>query len=182
MKTENDLRKGNDGFEIIHLLSGQFLVSSNSDTVFSTVLGSCICACIYDPVAAIGGMNHFVLPNGGEQAPPIQRYRYGDAAMPALVASLCRRGAQHDRLIAKLYGGRLRNDSGRDPGALNTEFAKHFLRSNGIKLIEASVGENVARWITFQPTTGKTTVRETEDSAVFTRPKHNPVSRRQPHR
>lgn len=180
MKPQNYSKNCYDGFEMIHLLSGQFLVSSNIETLFSTVLGSCICACIYDPVAAIGGMNHFVLPNGGEQAPSEQRYRYGDVAMTSLVDSLCRRGARPDRLVAKLYGGRLRNDSGRDPGALNTEFAKSFLRSNGIKIVDSSVGENVARWVTFQPATGKTNVRETEDSAVLSGSKRHLISTRRP--
>lgn len=153
-------------FETIHLLGGQCLVSGEADTLFSTVLGSCVCACIYDPVAGIGGMNHFVLPSGGNHAAPSQRYRYGDIAMAGLVAGLCRSGAKQERLVAKLFGGRLRNESSRDPGALNAEFAKYFLKTNSIKLVEASLGDNFARWVTFHPATGKTWLRKTEDAAV----------------
>ncbi|WP_165218098.1 chemotaxis protein CheD [Affinirhizobium pseudoryzae] len=152
-----------DGLEVTHIIGGQCLVTRDPDRIFSTVLGSCVSACIYDPLAGIGGMNHFVLPRGGDKAPVTQKYRYGDIAMASLVDSLCRNGARAERLVAKLYGGRLRDDSGGDPGALNAEYAKHFLRMHRIKLIEASLGGQVARWVTFHPTTGKTTFRETND-------------------
>ncbi|WP_137131717.1 chemotaxis protein CheD [Rhizobium sp. FY34] len=155
--------QNSDGFEVIHLIGGQCLVSNDAECLFSTVLGSCICACIYDPFAAIGGMNHFILPQGGDRAPVAQQYRYGDTAMASLVMDLCRNGAKPERLVAKLFGGRLKDDSGIDPGALNTEYAKKFLRAHGIKLIEARLGGQVARWVTFHPTTGRTSVRETSD-------------------
>ncbi|MCY1667991.1 chemotaxis protein CheD [Rhizobium sp. SL86] len=157
------MEQNNDDLEVIHLLSGQCLVSNDVNTIFSTVLGSCVCACIYDPVRAVGGMNHFVLPNGGKDAPSAQRHRYGDVAMASLVAGLCRRGARRERLVAKLFGGRLRDDSSSNPGALNADYAKNFLQSNGIKLVEAHLGGNVARWVTFHPATGRTSLRETED-------------------
>lgn len=167
MKADHCLNQKIDGFEVTHLLGGQCLVSRDPDGLFSTVLGSCVCACIYDPAKGVGGMNHFVLPHGGEDAPSAQQYRYGDIAMASLVAGLCRHGAQRERLVAKLFGGRLRDDSGNDAGALNAEFAKTFLRSNGIKLIEARLGGHVARWVTFHPASGRTTVRETADFAVL---------------
>ncbi|MGE6739958.1 chemotaxis protein CheD [Allorhizobium pseudoryzae] len=174
------MSQNSDGLEVTHIIGGQCLVSRDPDRLFSTVLGSCVCACIYDPFAGIGGMNHFVLPRGGDKVPVTQKYRYGDIAMASLVDGLCRNGARADRLVAKLYGGRLRDDSGGDPGALNAEYAKHFLRAHGIKLIEASLGGQVARWVTFHPTTGKTTLRETNDiirlPTLPTRPV--PVTRR----
>ncbi len=152
--------------KVIHVLGGDCLLSNNVNAVFSTVLGSCVCACIYDPIGAVGGMNHFVLPSGGNRASSAQRYRYGDVAMTGLVAGLCRSGASPERLVARLFGGRVRDGGNNDPGALNAAFAKNFLRSNGIKLIEASLGDNVARWVTFHPTTGRTILRETDDSGV----------------
>lgn len=156
-----------DDLEVIHVLGGQCLISRNPHILFSTVLGSCVCACIYDPIARVGGINHFVLPHGGQHAPSAQQYRYGDVAMASLIDGLCRSGARRERLVAKLFGGRLRDDSGSDAGALNAEFAKSFIRSSGIKLVEVSLGDQVARWVTFHPTTGKTSVRETSEAAVL---------------
>lgn len=179
-KAEQQVSQNIDGVEVTHIIGGQCLVSRDPDMVFSTVLGSCVCACIYDPFAGVGGMNHFVLPRGGDKVPVTQKYRYGDIAMASLVTGLCRNGARPERLLAKLYGGRLRDDSGADPGALNAEYAKHFLRSHCIKLIDASLGGQVARWVTFHPVSGKTTLRETEDmiSPPTRATRHIPATRR----
>lgn len=164
------------GYKIVHVLSGQYAVSSTEGTYFSTVLGSCVCACIYDPVAGIGGINHFVLPIGGERAPQEQRYRYGDVAMPGLLSNLCRRGAQRERLMVKLFGGRARNDGSYEPGALNADFALAFVNDNGLKLIESSLGGQVARWVNFHPASGRTKVRETCDSPAFSASRRTVIS------
>lgn len=164
------------GYKIVHVLSGQYAVSSTEGTYFSTVLGSCVCACIYDPVAEIGGINHFVLPIGGERAPQEQRYRYGDVAMPGLLNNLCRRGAQRERLVVKLFGGRARNDASYEPGALNADFALTFVNANGLRLIESSLGGRVARWVNFHPASGRTKVRETVDSPAFSASRRTVIS------
>lgn len=156
------------GSQHIHILGGQCLVTSRPDTVLFTVLGSCVSACIYDPVAGIGGMNHFILPIGGHQATQDNRNRYGDFAMPNLVNGLIRRGAQRERLEAKLYGGRVRRDEGTDAGTLNAAFALQFLQDEGIRLVDARLGDDLARWVTFHAATGRVRLREAIDPTVTT--------------
>lgn len=53
----------------IHVGQGEHLVTSDPNVVLSTVLGSCVAMCLRDPVAGVGGMNHFLLPEGAGSAP-----------------------------------------------------------------------------------------------------------------
>nr|WP_281413871.1 chemotaxis protein CheD [Rhizobium rhizoryzae] len=116
------------------------------------------------------------MPIGGERAPQEQRYRYGDVAMPGLLSNLCRRGAQRERLMVKLFGGRARNDGSYEPGVLNADFALAFVNANGLKLIESSLGGQVARWVNFHPASGRTKVRETRDSPAFSASRRTVIS------
>lgn len=150
----------------IHVLGGQSAASADPNTILMTVLGSCISACIYDPAAGIGGMNHFILPIGGDPETPDRRHRYGDFAMRMLVDDLCSLGAERPRLRAKLYGGRCRTAGGTDPGSMNAAFARQFLRDEGIRLVSASVGEDLARWIMFHPATGRVWLKVTAGNAA----------------
>lgn len=147
----------------IHIIGGECEISANPDVAFITVLGSCVSACIYDPFRAIGGMNHFILPVGANQVPQESRNRYGEVAMQTLVNGLLRRGAKRERLVAKLYGGRSNNPNGAGPGVVNAAYAREFLQAEGIRLTEARLGDDLARWVTFVPTTGEVDVREAAD-------------------
>jgi chemotaxis protein CheD len=153
-------------YEVIHVLGGQCVVSGNPDTMLITVLGSCVSACIYDPIKPIGGMNHFILPKGGDLQPSGRRLRYGDLAMQSLLEGMRSCGARRERLVAKIYGGRLRKDDNHDPGALNASFVRSFLHSEGIKVLDECLGGDVARWVTFHPTTGRVTLKESADPPI----------------
>ncbi|MEC8196132.1 MAG: hypothetical protein VX228_07415, partial [Pseudomonadota bacterium] len=50
------------GYQVQPLLQGDVEVSQNQDIVMTTILGSCVAACMWDETAGIGGMNHFLLP------------------------------------------------------------------------------------------------------------------------
>jgi chemotaxis protein CheD len=84
-----------------YLAPGQILVCSDS-AVISTIVGSCVAVCLSDPVAQIGGMNHFLLPLrvGSERSP-----RFGSVAIPTLIDRLLSAGARRERLEAKVFGG-----------------------------------------------------------------------------
>jgi len=84
------------------LLPTQYLAVDDA-TALTTTLGSCVAACLRDPVLKIGGMNHFLLPEGnvGDGAPA----RYGSYAMELLINDLLKRGAHRKRLEAKVFGG-----------------------------------------------------------------------------
>ena len=78
----------------VHVIQGEFHVSDHPDVMLTTILGSCVAACVRDPLSGVGGMNHFLLPGeeGGEGL------RYGVQSMELLVNALLRRGARRDRL------------------------------------------------------------------------------------
>ena len=135
------------------LLQGEQQVSSDPGTVITTVLGSCIAACLWDPRAGIGGMNHFLLPDGPDGgAIPM---RYGLHAMELLINALLRQGADRATLRAKLFGGAHLQPHLPDIGSRNIAFAQDFLNREGILCIGGSTGGNRARRIRFWPHDGR---------------------------
>lgn len=109
---------------------------------------------MHDPVAAIGGMNHFLLPeeHGAEQSISM---RYGAYAMELLVNGLMRAGARRDRLQTKLFGGGRLSDGLQDIGERNAAFAEEFLAREGLTLAGGSLRGRHARRIQFWPATGR---------------------------
>ncbi len=138
----------------IQVVQGEFRVSTCADEELSTILGSCVAACIWDEGRGIGGMNHFLLAQsqGNSQEPD---NRYGVHAMEVLINGLLRAGARRETLKAKLFGGAKIAANLRDIGASNAEFARGFLRTEGIPCIAESLGGNQARRVTFHPSTGR---------------------------
>lgn len=151
--------------ERIHVIQGSFQVTTRADVVMSTILGSCVAACIRDPSLGYGGMNHFLLP----AAPDLHSddRRYGVQAMELLINGLLRLGASRERLEAKLFGGARMTAGLADIGAKNVAFAQAFLADEGIPVIAESVGGVLARRIHYHPALG--TVQQhlvTEATAV----------------
>lgn len=142
---------------ISQICGGDCRVSQDAADIFYTVLGSCIAACIYDPVAGVGGMNHYLLPYNKKQ--DRQSMRYGDEALPRLLEQLCRRGAAPHRLKAKIYGGASTLACDADIGGMNIALAHQFLQHNSIPIADTDLGGRAARWIKFFPTTGRTLIR-----------------------
>jgi chemotaxis protein CheD len=142
----------------IHVNGGDCVVADNDRRTLSTVLGSCIAACLYDPVRGVGGMNHYLLPkNPG----PVANTRYGEDSFPRLLQKLDLRGAAPCRLVAKIFGGARMLPGEVDIGLANIEFAEMFLRQNNIPIVDTDVGGHAARWIDFHPTTGRVSIRRT---------------------
>jgi chemotaxis protein CheD len=136
-------------------MEGQFHVSDDPDLVLSTVLGSCVAACLRDPVARIGGMNHFLLPGEDDRSQTHDAERYGVHLMELLVNGLMSRGAQRERLEAKLFGGAKTMFKSSDIGAMNARFAERFLKNEGISVVGGSLGGPVGRRVEFWPVTGR---------------------------
>ena len=121
----------------------------------STVLGSCIAVCISDPVAGVGGMNHFLLP-GQEASDDKQRDRlYGSYLMELLLNGLYKRRARKENMQVKLFGGAKMFESRFDPGKRNAEFILKFVADEGLKVTASSLGGNLGRRIEFVPVTGQ---------------------------
>jgi chemotaxis protein CheD len=161
-----------------HVIQGEFLVSDDPDLMLTTILGSCVAACVRDPVAGVGGMNHFLLPgeDGGEGL------RYGVQSMELLVNALLRRGARRDRLEVKLFGGARLIDRLTDVGAQNAAFAERFVKDEGLHAAGGSLRGRQARRIQYWPVSGRARqiLLEAADNKVFAAERQRPVAPPEP--
>ncbi len=139
----------------VHIVQGEQAVSEDPAVVLSTLLGSCVAACIRDPVAGVGGMNHFLLPGDGMRTPVETSVSHGVHAMELLLNDLLRHGARRDRLEAKLFGGANLMRGLTDVGAMNAAFAQEFLKREGIAHVGGSLGGECGRRIQFWPVSGR---------------------------
>ena len=126
------------------VVQGEFRVSDHPDELLGTVLGSCVAVCLHDPVRAIGGMNHFLLPFGQEEGAN-RPVRYGLFAMEMLINDLLKAGAKKPRLEAKLFGGARISADLRDIGQANSVFAREYLATEGIQCLGESSGPQPGR-------------------------------------
>lgn len=149
------LAKTRDGLRRVNIIQGETRVSGDPEVVLTTVLGSCIAACLYDPLVKIGGINHFLLAEPGRgDTDPASMQRYGVYAMEVLINAMLALGASRDRLKARIYGGASLRDNFQDIGAANARFARRFLRDERIALVGEDVGGTGARRVEFRPTLG----------------------------
>ncbi len=140
----------------VNIIQGEYKVSTDPDVVLTTILGSCVAACIRDPIAGVGGMNHFLLPGSAEaMAAGGDATRYGVHLMELLINGLLKKGARKDRMEAKIFGGAKTIASFSNVGAQNAAFAQQFLRDEGISLIGASTGGDHGRKLEFWPISGR---------------------------
>ncbi|HVY87743.1 MAG TPA: chemotaxis protein CheD [Hyphomonadaceae bacterium] len=137
----------------IHLVQGEHAVSGDGKVALTTILGSCVAACMRDPHAGVGGMNHFLLPGALEgDDDGIER---GVHAMELLINALLQAGARRDRLEAKLFGGARMMKNLSDIGAQNASFAIDFLKQERIANQGGSLGGDQARRIRYWPVSGR---------------------------
>ncbi len=147
----------------VKLLPGEYYVTSK-DLLLVTTLGSCVSACIRDRTTGQGGMNHFMLPEngqnggGGWSSTPT---RYGAYAMEVLINQLIKAGARRENLEAKLFGGGavLRNMGILNVGRQNGSFALDYLRSEGIPVVSQDLFGIYPRKVYYFPATGKVLVK-----------------------
>ena len=147
------------------ILPGEFYITRAEEAI-TTVLGSCISACIRDPELAVGGMNHFMLPEDTTQGKSSWldneaglATRYGSFAMESLINGLLKLGARRERLEVKLFGGGHILNVGMDVGDRNIDFARHWLKVEGYKVVAEDVGETVPRRVVYFPANGKVRVK-----------------------
>ena len=127
------------------ILPGEYYVTSNQEVV-TTVLGSCISVCVYDPVNLIGGMNHFMLPSGNNDNDIMsQSFRYGDVAMEKLVNVILRHGGNKAELIFKAFGGGQIIKNMTSIGQRNISFLHKFMTMEGYKLSASDLGVRLIR-------------------------------------
>jgi chemotaxis protein CheD len=139
----------------VHIIQGEFFVTDSKDMMVTTILGSCVAACIRDPLAGVGGINHFLLPGEKSGTKSTEAERMGVHLMELLVNGLLKSGARRDRLEAKIFGGARTVQARMDIGRHNVEFAERFLRDEGIMLIGGSTGGAHGRRIQYWPVSGR---------------------------
>ncbi|SKA37075.1 chemotaxis protein CheD [Consotaella salsifontis] len=139
----------------ITIIQGEWKVEKGEDVCLTTLLGSCVAACIRDPGAGIGGMNHFLLPGSGEGSSNSRAQSYGLYLMELLINGLLKKGARRNALEAKIFGGARTVDGLSDVGAKNAAFAKEFLANEGIPVVGGDLGGDRGRRIEYWPASGR---------------------------
>ena len=147
---------------VAKVLPGEFYVSKN-DELITTVLGSCIAACVYDDKLGIGGINHFMLPiQKGERIDQAHSLscRYGNWAMEYLINEVLKNGASRANLKVKLFGGGKIISAMTDIGIGNISFANAYVAEEALNLVAHDMGGPWPRKIFFNPHNGKVQVKK----------------------
>lgn len=151
-----------EGITTYKILPGEFYVTKDNERI-ETILGSCISACVRDPIAGVGGMNHFMLPVDKNSARTNSELsdanRYGNYAMENLVNSLLRLGAKRERLEFKLFGGGRIMSSMTNVGWYNIGFAFDYIYTEGFKIVSQDIGDVYPRKVLYYPLSGRVRVR-----------------------
>lgn len=148
-----------DNIDIVKIFSGDWYVTKSNE-MLATILGSCVAACIRDPYAGIGGMNHFLLPGDENTAMLSDAARYGVYAMESLINGILSAGGRKDRLEIKVFGGgNVINNSARI-GSKNAAFIRNFLRKEGYTIASEDLEGDHPRRVHYFPATGKVLMRK----------------------
>lgn len=141
--------------EAVKILPGEYFVY-DEDILLMTTLGSCIAACLWDRQARVGGMNHFMLPDGAGDSG-----RYGSYAMELLINELLKKGANRMTLEAKVFGGGavINGMNSLNVGERNTNFVMDYLATERIPVISKDVMDVYPRKVCYLPKSGKAMVK-----------------------
>ncbi len=144
-------------FPAVKVLPGEYFVS-NEQIVIMTVLGSCIAACLWDARANVGGMNHFMLPDGDTSD---GGGRYGSYAMELLINEMLKAGARRESIQAKIFGGGqvMHSFTAMNVGERNTQFVIDYLQTERIPIVSKDVLDIYPRKVCFFPASGKALVK-----------------------
>ena len=149
--------------ESVKIQPGQYYAGKGEGSI-STVVGSCVSTCMWDPVERIGGMNHFMLPGDHSSAtsPWGLPARFGVYAMELLINEMIHLGADRRRMVAKVFGGAqvLQGFNTLDVGGMNSKFVVNFLREEGIQLLAQDLLGTSPRKLHFFPATGKVQLKK----------------------
>lgn len=162
---ENTVRRYRDShFNAIgiKIFPGEHYVTQSAEEMIVTVLGSCVAACIRDPSAGVGGINHFMLPESrnGDWGNVSASLRYGNFAMEQLINDILKLGGRRSHLEIKVFGGAdvLRN--GATVGRQNSEFIEAYLKAEGLPIAAKHLYGQHPRRIHYFPGTGKVSMLE----------------------
>ncbi len=148
----------------LHVMQGKLRLSEGPDDVLVSILGSCVAACVRDPIMRIGGMNHFLLP--GADPRDSSNVRYGARSMEELVNALLRKGAEKRRLEVWLFGGADVLGGKTSIGSANARFAMDFVREESFRLRGHDLGGKQGRRLRFHPYSAEYEVSHMQDASV----------------
>ncbi|TQV86712.1 chemoreceptor glutamine deamidase CheD [Aliikangiella coralliicola] len=152
----------NTGLPTAKILPGEFYVTMHNEAI-TTVLGSCISACIRDPGSGLGGMNHFMLPVQGDNTDfegLSSAARYGNFAMEQMINDILRNGGRREKLEIKIFGGGKVMRGMMDVGKRNIAFAKEYIEVEKLNLVAEDVGGMYPRKVVYFPKTGKVLIKK----------------------
>ena len=160
--------KQNDIFAA-KILPGEYYVTKDNELI-TTVLGSCISACVREPIAGIGGMNHFMLPESSEhrlqqgaEAVVGNATRYGNFAMEHLINTILSQGGKRKNLEVKLFGGGKIIPTMSDVGLKNISFILEYIDAEGLNLLGQDLGDIYPRKVNFYPKSGRVRMKKIQD-------------------
>lgn len=155
----NRFHDSSSGLDIVQVMPGALYVSNKGECI-TTILGSCISVCLRDPVAGIGGLNHFMLPGLETDCDKdSDTNNYGQFSMTQLIEKMEALGARSYRCDAKVFGGGNMFPNDQEIGARNIEFSTKYLKDMGIEVTSKDVGLSYSRRIRFFTDTGKVMVK-----------------------
>ena len=143
------------------ILPGEFYVTDSGEMI-TTVLGSCVAACVRDKVYGVGGMNHFMLPDGGGRSDgecATSAARYGSYAMETLINEIIKHGGMRRNLECKLFGGGQVLANMTDVGKRNIAFVRQYVLDENIAVVAEDLGDIYPRRVVFFPNSGKAMVK-----------------------
>jgi chemotaxis protein CheD len=148
------------------ILPGEYYVT-RQDELVTTVLGSCVSACIRDKESGIGGMNHFMLPqtSSGKGSDTIVGIatRYGNYAMEHLINTILSNGGKRKNLEVKVFGGGKIIPALTDVGMKNIDFVLYYLDQEGLRVLSQDLGDIYPRKVVYFPKTGKVAMKKIQD-------------------
>lgn len=136
------------------------LYASRDPVVVETLLGSCVAACLYDPLNRVGGMNHFLLPRKCQDDPALARY--GEYAMQMLIDRIVKLGGKKYNLRAKVFGAASVLKMEETPYSVpraNERFVREFLIAHEIPLLGERLGGAQPIKVRMHTDTGKALAR-----------------------
>lgn len=142
------------------IMQGEAKASGDERVIMSTVLGSCVATCLYDPVARVGGMNHYLLARPLDASATCVDRSYGLYLMELLINEMLKLGADKRRMKARIYGGANMATGLGQIGSDNAAFARQFLRDEAIQAVFEDLEGNCARRIEFNPVNGRVRARQ----------------------
>ena len=143
------------------ILPGEYYVTLRGELI-TTVLGSCVSACIRDRRLGIGGMNHFMLPHSDRSDGWVASAatRYGSFAMESLINAILKNGGRREYLEVKVFGGGRILAQMTDVGASNIDFVRRFIAMESLQLLAEDLGGPHPRKVVYFPDSGRARVKK----------------------